>query len=103
MLVKGTVSDACCWCENYEHKQHRDAIRNLLVVFDEVEARADTSGIYGITTHPYYTHNYFHAWLDKDAIERLGDLPNDLANKEWDYPVGHLCCECEVHLRVKTV
>jgi hypothetical protein len=92
----GNYVFTCCWCEEYEHIKNRDAIGNLIVVFDAEEAGIERAGIYKITKHPYYTHNYLNAWLNKYAIERVADLPSDI--QPYDYAVGHLCQECQVKI-----
>jgi len=97
----GNYVFTCCRCENYEHIKHRGAIGSLIAVFDAQEAGIDTTGIYRILKHPYYTHCYIDAWLNKEAIQKIADFPSDLLREDdglWGYPTGHLCQECQAKI-----
>ena len=85
----------CCWCQNYEHVDHQ---HELLVVFEAGLAFRDAvpPGVYRITKSPYYTSSLISSgWLHPECLERVCDLPADLATNDTGYPCGHLCRECQ--------
>lgn len=84
----------CVKCECQDMEDRKGEIGSLLMVGSTEETINLTSGVYEITSHPYYGGPLIGGMeIFANAVKRIGDLPGDL---NFDgYSCGHLCRWCD--------
>jgi len=89
-----------CYCDNFHFTCCRcrscgavEDQHNYVVVFDPTEHEVPR-GVYRVIAAPYYCQPITGGgWLFSHALERVADVSVDMSGE--DYPVGHLCIECQ--------
>lgn len=85
----------CVQCDCLESVEYRGIPGTLFVAFND-EADVDP-GVYEVTDNPYYTSDMLSMWLNKEAVRRIGDIPEGLV-QDW-FPIEHFCRDCSEKLK----
>lgn len=81
----------CAFCWNiYDNEDQHE----VLVVWEDFQKDVP-KGVYRIATGPYWCDAITDAWLIASALQRIGNIPEEVQREDDFYACGHLCRGCQ--------
>ena len=93
---KDKYSHICPLCENYFDEDFTKEISpKYILISDYAAGEVGTdSGIYEITSYPFFRDGMIEMSMIDTAINRIGDLPKEFDEDDFTSDIFYVCDEC---------